>query len=134
MFGKHFATGTGEVKKAGWEKEVMLKVIVLLRRKAGLSTEQFVDHYENRHVPLGREMLPSIGRYVRNYLDPNSLSAGRQEGDALSPSFVVITELWFEHQRSAERRVGKAFVSKCSYRWYPYHYKNKEIAQKAPQT
>lgn len=102
MFGKHFATGTGEVKKAGWEKEVMLKVIVLLRRKAGLSTEQFVDHYENRHVPLVREVLPSIGRYVRNYLDTNSLSAGRQEGDAPSPYFDVITELWFEDQAGYE--------------------------------
>src|SRR3546814_9367137 len=53
-------------------------------------------------LPLVREMLPSIGRYVRNYLDPNSLSAGRQEGDAPSPYFDVITELWFEDQAGYE--------------------------------
>src|SRR3546814_11493994 len=82
----------------GQEEDSMLKAVVLLRRKSGLTTEQFIDHYENRHVPLVREVLPSIGRYVRNYLELNSLSAARQEGDAPTPYFDVITELWFDDE------------------------------------
>ena len=74
----------------------MLKAIVLLKRKAELSTEQFIDYYENRHVPLVREVLPTIGKYVRNYLDTISVSSGRQEGSAPTPYFDVITELWFD--------------------------------------
>ncbi len=74
----------------------MLKAVVLLKRKADLSIEQFIDHYENRHVPLVREVLPTIGKYVRNYLDLVSVSSGRQEGDAPTPYFDVITELWFD--------------------------------------
>lgn len=74
----------------------MLKAIVLLKRRADITVDQFMDHYENRHVPLVREVLPSIGKYVRNYLDTKSVSAGRQEGDAPSPYFDVITELWFQ--------------------------------------
>ena len=76
----------------------MLKAIVLLKRKADLSSAQFIDHYENRHVPLVREVLPTIGKYVRNYLDTESVSAGRQEGDGPSLYFDVITELWFDDQ------------------------------------
>jgi uncharacterized protein (TIGR02118 family) len=74
----------------------MLKAIVLLKRRADLSVEQFIDHYENRHVPLVREVLPTIGKYVRNYLDTVSVSAGRQDGSAPLPYFDVITELWFD--------------------------------------
>lgn len=74
----------------------MLKAIVLLKRKAGLSTEAFIEHYEQRHVPLVREVLPTIGKYVRNFLDTTSVSAGRQTGDSPAPYFDVITELWFD--------------------------------------
>src|SRR3546814_17400441 len=31
------------------------------------------------------------------------------------------------HQRSEERRVGKEWVSTCSSRWSPYHYKKQKI-------
>ncbi|AYJ85159.1 EthD family reductase (plasmid) [Sphingomonas paeninsulae] len=73
----------------------MLKAIVLLKRKTDITVDQFIDHYENRHVPLVREVLPTIGKYVRNYLDTTSVSSNRQDGDAPSPYFDVITELWF---------------------------------------
>jgi uncharacterized protein (TIGR02118 family) len=77
----------------------MLKAVVLLRRKPGLTFEQFKHHYETNHVPLVRRALPTIGKYVRNYLDLNSVSAGRQEGgtdDGPTPYFDVITEVWFD--------------------------------------
>src|SRR3546814_20156731 len=32
---------------------------------------------------------------------------------------------WDDNLRSDERRVGKEWVSKCRYRWTPYHYKKK---------
>lgn len=87
----------------------MLKAVVLLKRKEGLTSEQFIDHYENRHVPLVREVLPTIGKYVRNYLDTVSVSAGRQEGDAPTPYFDVITEIWFDDQAAYD-----AFVAALS--------------------
>lgn len=78
----------------------MLKAIVLLKRKPGLTPEEFRDHYENRHVPLVRRTLTTIGRYTRNYLDTQSLSAGREEGASGGPVpyFDVITEVWFADQ------------------------------------
>jgi hypothetical protein len=87
----------------------MLKAIVLLKSKPGLTREQFINHYENNHVPLVRKLLPSIGRYVRNYLSRDSVSAGRQEvsaGAAPEPYFDVITELWFENQPAYDRFIA----------------------------
>ena len=78
----------------------MIKAIVLLKRRPDLSLADFMDHYENRHVPLVREVLPTIDRYVRNYLEGVSVSAGRQDGDAPSPYFDVITELWFSDDKN----------------------------------
>lgn len=77
----------------------MLKAVVLLRRKPGLTFEQFRHHYETNHVPLLRKALPAIGKYVRNYLDLNSVSGGRQEEGAEAvptPYFDVITEVRVE--------------------------------------
>ena len=36
----------------------MIKTIALLKRKPGMTHEQFVDCYENRHAPFIRAMLP----------------------------------------------------------------------------
>lgn len=87
----------------------MLKAVVLLKSKRGLTREQFVQHYENNHVPLVRKLLPSIGKYVRNYLTPDSLSAGRQDdsaGSAPAPYFDVITELWFDDRPAYDRFIA----------------------------
>ncbi len=46
----------------------MFKVVWLLKRKPGISFEQFRDHYENRHSMLGKQYFGHlmIG-YRRNY-------------------------------------------------------------------
>ncbi len=70
----------------------MIKTIALLKRKSGLSHEQFVEYYENRHAPFIRSMLPGIVEYRRNYLDPD----GAHVSPGAAPvDFDVITEIWF---------------------------------------
>jgi hypothetical protein len=46
----------------------MVKGIAMLKRKPGLTQEEFIKHYEEVHVPLVLKHLPSIKRYVRNYV------------------------------------------------------------------
>jgi hypothetical protein len=88
----------------------MLKAVVLLKKKAGMTQDAFVHHYEHNHVPLVRVLLPSIGRYVCNYLSDvgNSVSATRQDGAAAAPSpyFDVITEIWFDDQNAYDRFIS----------------------------
>jgi uncharacterized protein (TIGR02118 family) len=70
----------------------MIKMMVLIKRKEGISSEAFRDHYENVHVPLIRKLHPMIKTYRRNYIDAD-LSALPPEK---RPDFDVITEVSFD--------------------------------------
>jgi uncharacterized protein (TIGR02118 family) len=78
-----------------------IKSVVLLRRKPGMTREEFVDYYENHHVPLALGLMPSISRHVRNYVNHDTVSSRRQasgENSGPAPYFDVITEVWFDDE------------------------------------
>ena len=69
----------------------MIKVFGYLKRKPGLSLQEFADYYEHNHVPLvlSKAFMPVV--YKRNYI---------QRGDAFNIegteiSFDCMTELVF---------------------------------------
>jgi uncharacterized protein (TIGR02118 family) len=83
-----------------------VKVIAMLKRKPGLTDDEFVEYYETRHVPLILSIAPQIRDYRRNYL--------RGEGAILAdgarqPDFDVVTELWFK-DKSAFDTAMSAFT------------------------
>jgi uncharacterized protein (TIGR02118 family) len=71
----------------------MFKVIALLRRKSGISRDEFIRHYETSHVPLALRVFPMIARYQRNYVD---ITDAIIAPETFPPDFDSITELWFE--------------------------------------
>lgn len=73
----------------------MFKVVCLLKRKAGMTLEEFIDYYETTHVKLGLKGHPNARRYCRRFLRPfpNPVS-----GLAEEPEFDVITEIWFDNR------------------------------------
>ena len=73
----------------------MIKRIILLKRKPGLSPEEFREQYEGVHAPLVLNLIPTIRKYVRNYITTNAVPAG-----AVEPEFDCITEWWFEDMES----------------------------------
>jgi hypothetical protein len=66
----------------------MIKVMLFIKRKPGLTREQFRDRYESGHVPLAIAELPWLRRYARNFMVP---VRGLAE-----PEWDVVTEFWFE--------------------------------------
>src|SRR5207248_4632076 len=46
----------------------MLKVLAFLSKRDDLTTEAFIDYYENRHVPLVLGLMDTPVVYKRNYL------------------------------------------------------------------
>lgn len=68
----------------------MFKLIFLLTRKRGTSSEQFQDYYETTHRQFIMEM-PNVKNYVRRYLKPLPSMPNNAPYDA-------ITELWFEDE------------------------------------
>ena len=73
----------------------MIKVIALIRKKPGLTTEEFRSYYEQHHAPLAKRLLLGGADYRRNY--PNVIRIDGKEA-AGEPEFDVIMEAWFEDQ------------------------------------
>jgi hypothetical protein len=72
----------------------MDKLLIFLKRKPGISFEQFRDYYEQKHIPLAERFFGHlIKSYTRNYLTP---------GDNIGPvlekvanEYDCVTELVF---------------------------------------
>ena len=75
----------------------MFKAMVLLKRKPGLTLQQFIDHYENNHAPLGVKYQTKMVRYIRHYLHPSPYPL---DGTVTEAEYDVLTELWFEDKQA----------------------------------
>lgn len=69
-------------------------MITLLKRRPGLSMDEFIDYYENKHARLGAYYLQQAGAigYKRNYVQAviNPLT-----GEAPEADYDVVTEVRF---------------------------------------
>jgi hypothetical protein len=75
------------------KETVMERVFVLLKRKPGLSFEQFRSHYESSHAKLGEKYFGHLfASYRRNYV-PSGLRLG--DGTMVEPAYDCVTELIF---------------------------------------
>jgi len=72
----------------------MMKWMLFVRRKPGLTHEAFRAHYEQVHAPLAMRLLPGIRRYVRNYLLPTPHMP--------DPAWDAISEFWFDSPEAAQ--------------------------------
>jgi uncharacterized protein (TIGR02118 family) len=81
-------------------KQPHIKVVTLLKRKAGLSREDFVRYYETRHAVLATQVVPGLLDYRRMYI-----SADRPAFGTAPPAldFDVITTLVFADAAAYEK-------------------------------
>ncbi|WP_340314935.1 EthD domain-containing protein [Rhizorhabdus argentea] len=78
----------------------MFKVITFVKRKPGLTMEEFVDQYERLHAaPAAERVRGKAERYFRRYLTPyeHALFAGNQP-----PDYDAIMEMWFKDRAQWE--------------------------------
>jgi len=68
----------------------VFKVVILIKRKPGMTRAAFIDYYENNHAPLGYSFMPGIRSYTRRYL--SSIDGSPDE----DRPFDAVTELWFD--------------------------------------
>lgn len=79
----------------------MYKVIGLLKRRPGMSPEEFRNYYETHHRVIGEKYLREYAvRYVRRYLqgfaDPITGAFAEQDYD-------VLLEIWYRDKDAFER-------------------------------
>ena len=66
----------------------MIKIMLLVNRRADISREAFRAHYEGTHAPLAAGNLRHLVRYVRNYV----VDQYREDFQC-----DVVTEFWFDY-------------------------------------
>jgi len=71
----------------------MIKAIALLKRKQGITLEEFRRRYEEVHAPMAVRLFPTMTKYVRNYVISAPFAPGAGE-----PEFDCITEECFDNQ------------------------------------
>jgi uncharacterized protein (TIGR02118 family) len=80
----------------------MLKMIALLKKRAGMSREEFRDYYEGHHVPLIlQQQGPNMLEYRRNYL------TGEMINGADDSPFDVITEFLYPDRAAFDRAFAR---------------------------
>lgn len=72
----------------------MIKTIELVKRKPGLSREEFSKYYEEVHAPLALKYFSTFKRYVRNHI---ITPPGGEE-----PGFDCITEIWLDNMEDVQ--------------------------------
>jgi len=83
----------------------MFKRVTLIKRKQGMSIEDFKSYYENHHVPMVKRLFPMFADYRRSYIT----DALRRNGETKVLDFDVITETWY-----ASEADYKVFLDKLS--------------------
>ena len=76
----------------------MVKLVFMLKRKPGMSREDFLRYYEQHHARLGEKYVPNAVRYVRRFIDPMAGPSGGGDAD-----FDVLTEWWFANQGEMDK-------------------------------
>lgn len=70
----------------------MIKLIVAVKRKAGLSVEGFHAHWRTAHANLIRS-TPVCRKYIRKYVQCHTIP---EEYEAGEPAYDGTAELWFD--------------------------------------
>ena len=83
----------------------MTKSIALLKRRADLSRDEFIDYYERNHAPLILSLLPGILDYRRNFADFEGAFAFP---GAAPFDFDVVTEIWFADRAAYDAAMAVA--------------------------
>jgi uncharacterized protein (TIGR02118 family) len=78
---------------------IMVKLIVAIKRKQGMSPKDFHDHWGTQHATLVNS-CPASRRYIRKYVQCHTLEGEYSAGE---PAFDGAAELWFESVAEKER-------------------------------
>jgi hypothetical protein len=82
----------------------MLKQVCLLKRRPGMTREEFIDYYENHHSKIGEPHMLLARRYVRRYIVPERNPITKE---IVEPPYDVVMELWWDSRNDFEATMQK---------------------------
>jgi uncharacterized protein (TIGR02118 family) len=86
----------------------MIKCIGLIRRKPGVSQEEFFRHWRDDHGPLAMK-IPEFGGHIRKYVQIHKINTPAQNEEerynqaSLPMDYDGAVELWFDTMEDMEK-------------------------------
>ena len=75
----------------------MYKIVMLIKKRPGMSREEFMNYYDNHHVPLLHKTLTKgAAVHRRNFVVPMKDIASPDNLNAEAPDYDVISEVFYE--------------------------------------
>ena len=77
----------------------MIKLVMPMKRRPGMSVEEFREYYETRHRLIGEKYLKGyVSKYMRRFTNPNV----DRDGQLRDPEYDVFLEIWYPDQETME--------------------------------
>ena len=75
----------------------MIKLVMPMRRRPGMTIPEFREYYESKHRLIGEKYLKGyVTKYMRRFVDP----LPDRKGELNDPDFDVILEIWYPDQEA----------------------------------
>lgn len=84
----------------------MFKIVLTLKKRADLTRQQFIDHYEGQHTALVRDLVPRAPLYRRNFVVDGGEILGIAGTTPAEGGFDCMTELGFHTRAEAEAHIA----------------------------
>ena len=86
----------------------MIKLIMCLHRKGGLSREQFQDYWQNNHGPffMKNAAIMRCKKYVQSHTLDSPLNDGMRQSRGMQEAFDGVAEVWFDSDQDLMEAMG----------------------------
>lgn len=77
----------------------MIKVVMPMKRRPGMSVAEFREYYESKHRLIGEKYLKGFAsKYMRRFTNPTT----DRDGQLRDPEYDVFLEIWYPDQETME--------------------------------
>ena len=86
----------------------MIKLVMCLRRKEGMSRKEFNDYWQNSHAPLFMDNAQIMGakRYVQSQTLDSEMNQAFKESRDMEDEYDGIAEVWFDSEGALFEAMG----------------------------
>jgi len=92
----------------------MFKLMLTIKKKKGITRQEFMDHYDKVHLALAKKIMPPLHLHRRNYVYTDHpfytyVGDNRAANKEADRPFDVIVEVFWETEADARKSMDAMF-------------------------